>query len=226
MKKSNLFFIPVIAAVLLFSSCGSERPVMKTDYSSLGIAQQSPMPISAEKQTEKLLRSQKKTAEPIAKAGEEKASLISPRVLTEVNTPSKQEYLIQSHKRKNVGASINLETENLLKKPAPNAAEESTAGGDRSWIVALLLVLLLGAFGVHRLYLGYTATGILQLVMLLVGIPLSLVLIGIPILVALSVWVTVDLIRIIVGELKPKHGSYTDSPWDVKKPADKGGTEI
>jgi len=58
--------------------------------------------------------------------------------------------------------------------------------------VAILLSLFLGGLGIDRFYLGYTGSGILKLLTL-----------G-----GLGVWALIDLIRIIVGNLKPKDGDY------------------
>jgi TM2 domain-containing membrane protein YozV len=66
--------------------------------------------------------------------------------------------------------------------------------GGKSQIVALVLVLLVGALGIHRFYLGYTGIGIL---MLLTG--------GL-----CGILVLIDLIRIITGNLKPVSGDYTE----------------
>ena len=67
-------------------------------------------------------------------------------------------------------------------------------GGGKQWIVALLLVIFLGGLGIHRFYLGYTWQGVVQL---LTG--------G-----GCGVWALIDLIRIIIRDLKPKDGDYVD----------------
>ena len=58
--------------------------------------------------------------------------------------------------------------------------------------VAILLSFFLGGLGVDRFYLGYTGLGVLKLLTL-----------G-----GLGIWSLIDLIRIIVGNLKPKDGKY------------------
>ena len=77
----------------------------------------------------------------------------------------------------------------------------------KSQIVALLLALFLGFFGIHRFYLGYTTIGIIQLIMGVFGFMTAGIIIGIPILILLFIWVFIDLIRIATGDLKPADGS-------------------
>ena len=83
--------------------------------------------------------------------------------------------------------------EKLQKKLEKNTASNTTSS--RSQIVALLLVIFLGGFGIHRFYLGYTAIGIIQL--------LTFGLFGI--------WTLIDLIRIVVGDLEPRDGPYEET---------------
>ena len=70
----------------------------------------------------------------------------------------------------------------------------SNSSGDRSQWIALLLVVLVGAIGVHRIYLGYYAWGALYF------LTFGFCLIG----------VIVDVILILTGDLQPKNGNYTD----------------
>lgn len=79
-----------------------------------------------------------------------------------------------------------------FKKAQKNAQKSMKAGGDKSQVVALILVLLVGTIGIHRFYLGYTWQGIVQILTL-----------G-----GLGIWTLIDLIRIITGSLQPKDGSY------------------
>lgn len=59
-------------------------------------------------------------------------------------------------------------------------------------VVAILLSLFLGGLGIDRFYLGYIGTGVLKLITF-----------G-----GLGIWALIDLIRIIIGNLKPKDGEY------------------
>jgi hypothetical protein len=70
----------------------------------------------------------------------------------------------------------------------PNA----TKGGDKNWLVAVLLCFFLGGLGIHRFYLGYTWQGVVQL--LTFG--------------GFGIWALIDLFRIIFKNLKPKDGDY------------------
>jgi TM2 domain-containing membrane protein YozV len=85
-----------------------------------------------------------------------------------------------------------------LKAEAKRVAEgkEATAAkGGKSQLISLLLVFFLGFWGIHRFYLGYTWQGVVQL---LTG--------G-----GCGIWAFIDFIRIILGDLEPKGGPYTDT---------------
>jgi TM2 domain len=64
--------------------------------------------------------------------------------------------------------------------------------GGKSQLIALLLCIFVGVFGIHRFYLGYIWQGVVQLLTL-----------G-----GLGIWTLIDLIRIITGDLKPKDDDY------------------
>ena len=65
-----------------------------------------------------------------------------------------------------------------------NALADAFGGGQKSPIVAGLLALFLGAFGVHKFYLGYNTQGIILLVTSVIGWSLAIIVIGlIPLMV-------------------------------------------
>jgi len=66
--------------------------------------------------------------------------------------------------------------------PPVNFSDESP----KSRLVALILCLLLGVFGVHRYYVGKVGTGVLQLLTL-----------G-----GFGIWVIIDLILIVTGTFR------------------------
>ena len=75
----------------------------------------------------------------------------------------------------------------------PAYGQPVVAGPPKQWLVALLLGLFFGGFGVHNFYLGYTNRAIIQLF-------LTITVIGAPIS---GVWVLVELILILM-----RSGSY------------------
>ncbi|WP_199200223.1 TM2 domain-containing protein [Adhaeribacter arboris] len=77
------------------------------------------------------------------------------------------------------------------KEKAANPAE---AASGKSQLVAAVLAFVVGYVGIHRFYLGYTGIGIAQ-VLTLGGC---------------GIWALIDLIRILMGDLKPKDGDYTE----------------
>jgi TM2 domain-containing membrane protein YozV len=99
---------------------------------------------------------------------------------------------VNSEKATNVTQITSKQT-NQKSKAASTEKSESKGKG-KSWIVALLLAFFLGALGIHRFYLGYTTIGIIQL--LTAG--------------GLVIWALIDFIRILIKDLKPKDGDYTD----------------
>ncbi len=80
---------------------------------------------------------------------------------------------------------------NSNEKTTSYALASSSSSG-KSQIVAAILCLLVGIIGIHRFYLGYTWQGIVQILTL-----------G-----GFGIWTLIDLIRIIIGDLGPKNGSY------------------
>jgi TM2 domain-containing membrane protein YozV len=84
-----------------------------------------------------------------------------------------------------------LDSEKSLNKTTKTTKKQS----DKNWLITLLLCFFLGALGIHRFYLGYTWQGVVQL---LTG--------G-----GCGIWALIDFIRIIMKDLKPVDGDYTDS---------------
>jgi len=74
--------------------------------------------------------------------------------------------------------------------PQPDVARNKTT--NNRWLVTFLLCLLLGVFGAHRFYLGRIGTGILMLITF-----------G-----GLGIWYLIDLILVIVGQLRDHDGNF------------------
>ncbi len=80
----------------------------------------------------------------------------------------------------------------LFGKKIASKAAAAPKGGEKSQVIALILVLVVGGLGIHRFYLGYIWQGVVQL--LTAG--------------GCGIWWLIDLIRILTGDLKPKDGEY------------------
>ncbi|HMO11819.1 MAG TPA: TM2 domain-containing protein [Actinotalea sp.] len=70
---------------------------------------------------------------------------------------------------------------------------------DKSKIVAGLLQIFLGSFGVGRFYTGHTSTAIIMLSLTLVGIVGSLLVVGIFVVIGVQIWAVVDGIMLLAG---------------------------
>lgn len=83
------------------------------------------------------------------------------------------------------------------------------AFSDKSKVTAGLLQLLLGFVGlcgIGRLYLGYTAIGLVQLIGWIVAFFLSFALIGIPFAIAIWIWALVEGIMMLTGSIRDTQG--------------------
>ena len=80
----------------------------------------------------------------------------------------------------------------------------------KSRLVAVLLCLFLGGLGAHNFYLGYTQKGIIQLTLCVFGWLTSAVAIGILLVLAVSFWVILDLLRLILSSGKYRFDGYGD----------------
>ena len=94
--------------------------------------------------------------------------------------------------KKLTGHRLGIQKSIGLKIIQKKLSKQPYFAGSKSQLTATLLAFFLGFIGVHRFYLGYTWQGIVQIITL-----------G-----GLGIWATIDLIRIIVGTLKPKDGEY------------------
>jgi TM2 domain-containing membrane protein YozV len=98
--------------------------------------------------------------------------------------------------KKKVASSAKETQMKASKATDAKKSEKSKApAGGKSQLVALLLCIFLGTLGIHRFYLGYTGIGILML--LTAG--------------CCGILALIDLIRIIIGDLQPMNGGYSDT---------------
>ena len=66
-------------------------------------------------------------------------------------------------------------------------APSDFTGGAKSKVAAGVLAIVLGSFGVHKFYLGYTKQGIMMLAGTIFGLILAIVIIGIFLVIAVGV---------------------------------------
>lgn len=92
---------------------------------------------------------------------------------------------------------------------APPVFQQATSmpmTSSKSKTTAAILAFLLGQLGIHRFYLGKVGTGIVQLVLAIVGYATLAIGVGIFVLWALGIWILIDFIMILVGKFKDKNG--------------------
>lgn len=79
--------------------------------------------------------------------------------------------------------------------------QTAPAVGGKSKILAGILGIFLGAFGVHNFYLGYTQRAVIQLVATILGFVLSCTGIGVLVVLGIEIWGLVEGIMILCGKI-------------------------
>ena len=74
--------------------------------------------------------------------------------------------------------------------------------GSKSLVLAYVLWFFLGAFGIHRFYLGKTVTGVVMLLLTLVGLATSVLGIGLIFLFIVAIWWILDALLIYLASKK------------------------
>lgn len=87
----------------------------------------------------------------------------------------------------------------------------------KSRLALSLLAGLLGFVGAHRFYADRIFSGVIMLMLFLLGILFVLVLIGFIPLMAVMIWSTIDLVLAICGRFKDGDGRYI-TLWDGEQP--------
>lgn len=122
-------------------------------------------------------------------------------------TPREQSYAEYQESLKNPQPGPHQQASNPFQQqpmagaPAPYAQQSGLmphTGRPKSWIASVLLSAFLGTWGAHNFYLGYRNRAITQLVMTLVGYLTAVFVVGFVLLGAVSIWVFVDFIRILL----------------------------
>lgn len=193
--------LTLVITLLLAGACSAPKyyvfktlkhtPVEKTAVEQESLAlQDNAQEATVTKENETLLASTEKKG-----AEELNLNKISEQMAAKAKTTTEPQ---KSSKLQDIKTAIQVKKEvkkiqKELKKQemSPEAAEQADT---KSQLVALLLAILVGALGIHRFYLGYTAIGIIQLLTL-----------G-----GCGVWALIDLIRIAIGDLGPVDGRPYD----------------
>ena len=103
--------------------------------------------------------------------------------------------------------------------PPPRPSEQAPAkpSEPRNFLVAFLMTISFGFYGLHQVYLGRKVQGWIRFGLALIAYPLSAVLVGLPILLVLSVWTAVDFFIVFFkrtdGEGKPLTVTKRDALW-------------
>ena len=77
---------------------------------------------------------------------------------------------------------------------------------DKNWIIAAVLNLFFGWAGIHRFYLGRPLSGIVMLLLTVIGWLTAGIIIGIVVIAFVAIWNFVDFIRIICNGLTDGRG--------------------
>lgn len=77
---------------------------------------------------------------------------------------------------------------------------------EKSKVVAAVLCFFLGAFGIHRFYLGKTGSAVAMLILNIVGWLTVGIFVGIFFLAIVGVWDVVDFFRILFNSLVDAEG--------------------
>ncbi|MCC2546883.1 TM2 domain-containing protein [Hymenobacter sp. BT175] len=183
-SRSNYAFQPSGPAYHATVTPAAPAPAVSEATASASAAEEAPVATETPAKA-----AAKALAAPAAKSVETKAQVVKKAVVASESASSK------------------VEAKQLLKqvKKATAKAPAGTTAEGKSQLIALILALLVGSFGVHRFYLGYTGRGILLLCLTLFG----WILFGLGPLVAF-VMAIIDAVNIYQGELKPANGDYTE----------------
>ena len=97
---------------------------------------------------------------------------------------------------------------NMAPPPVFPGMPAAMAVSPKSKMTAALLAFFLGSLGIHRFYVGKTGSGIVMLILLIVGYIIFAIagLAGYIILSPLGLWIFIDFIMILMGKFKDKNG--------------------
>jgi len=203
MKKVFLQIGIGLLIALIVSSCAIEKRKFTNGFTVF---------TSSKNETEQIHQKQIETYQitekPIAKVEEQNDKEIktvenanSSAIENQVANDNINEAIVKSNEvvikngkglKTNESSNLSLNSIFTLRLTAKAFGPSASSSSDKSQLVALILAIFLGGLGIHRFYLGYTGIGIIQL--LTAG--------------GCGIWALIDIIRIAIGDLGPKNGSY------------------
>lgn len=203
MKKVFLQIGIGLLIALIVSSCAIEKRKFTNGFTVF---------TSSKNETEQIHQKQIETYQisekPIAKVEEQNDKEIktvenanSSAIENQVANDNINEAIVNSNEvvikngkglKTNESSNLSLNSIFTLRLTAKAFGLSASSSSDKSQLVALILAIFLGGIGIHRFYLGYTGIGIIQL--LTAG--------------GCGIWALIDIIRIAIGDLGPKNGSY------------------
>lgn len=211
MKKFTLSLIWVIIVTIAFTSCTIEKRAYLPGYHVERTGKiETKKEINANKAETQVAEIKQKETSPLETLTQETASILEVESyiseennlvasnnfeavfsqLTKKESKALISNVISSDNNFSTSTQEISETKTTL---SDKGAKKTKRYGGKSQVIALVLVLVAGTLGVHRMYLGYWGIGIIQLLTL-----------G-----GCGIWTLIDLIRILTGDLKPKTGRYT-----------------
>ena len=95
---------------------------------------------------------------------------------------------------------------NMAPPPVSPGMPAAMSVSPKSKMTAALLAFFLGSLGIHRFYAGKIGTGIVLLLLTIIGYVTLFVVVGYFLLVAVGIWVLIDFIMILMGKFKDKNG--------------------
>jgi len=94
----------------------------------------------------------------------------------------------------------------LEAKPTIVKEDEKGNVSSKSRLVLVLLSFFLGQLGVHRFYAGKIATGVVMLILTIIGYSTIIIIFGFLPLTVVWIWNLVDFIMALAGSFKDKEG--------------------
>ena len=91
------------------------------------------------------------------------------------------------------GAEIAEKAAICLKCGVPNSSAGNLEKSSKTRIAYVLLGIFLGGWGVHNYYAGRTGIAVAQMIITLLSIPLCFVVVGIFGLMAVGIWVLIEV---------------------------------